>query len=266
MIGLDTDIFVPLSRGDEHHAGRDALAALVRRGLVPDGRYYPVFVSSCSYFDLDTRPVDAAERRAQAARVNDAREAARRFIAWGGGAIKPMMISLHSGLYMARRWLMTIREFVDGVWLAPTSSGDDAQALDGLDRLSEYAGLIIGLLGELQQAHLRRTRAVFERGHALVDVLQKIIVYGCPDLGATKINACEAALLGCEAAGDVDGVGAIVFGLDGIKNRLHNVLRRLCAKPDGAETEFDAWAHANERLFWGDARAALAEFDRLSNT
>jgi len=71
-------------------------------------------------------------------------------------------------------------------------------------------------------------------------------------------EAAEKALVKLETEDDFDTFENAMFGVDGLKNKIHNSLRKAIEDPD-------AYSARWEKDAFGDIELAKAEFDRLGD-
>jgi len=125
---------------------------------------------------------------------------------------------------------------------------------------------IISKLETIAKGVVGRRRDVFPIAHDLIQwvalnrfAIMRVMDFGTDGTDQTdQLPRWERAILQAEAEGDFDLLARPFFTMDGIKNRLHNRIRKV------VQGSKDDYAKEVAGEFWGNLDVALSEFSRLS--
>jgi len=228
LINSATGEFIPVAHGDEHRSGWDLWHFLQDGGIVSDAdNWYPVWV--CSGIQCLFNAEDAPRARAAFAA----------WIAWGGDETSIVYCYYNQTLY-------SVRSFADNAGGSATQGA------------TPYAAEILSLLSRARECYISNDLAgCCRRAFRLAEVLGRDWYYICAEAAPVdRLQAIGREIFRAEDTGDNERAGRALFAWDGLKNTLHNALKRLqAARGDNAD---------RARTIWGDVGlmiAALAALD-----
>jgi len=228
-------ILIPIARSDEHQTGHDYLHDLMDKKMIPKGEYTTIWVLS------GTNYAHNKEHTEELIPVY------KRWLELGGPNLR-ISTSVQGQGYR----YMSFEELVNGKAGKPHKKGT----------LTKYGKELVSLLEKAAVLYKKAitTQKLRPPLKALSDSLfdlakfvedhQFTIFYGDYD----EIKEAASDILNGK---DIDQSMKIVFGFEGIKNKVHTDLKKAVEKND-------TWCLPKVTSFFGDAKAALDEFNRLS--
>lgn len=237
MISLVDDTIVPMSRGDEHHAGMDALYDLQRKvkGLNASN-YLPLFKGSNYIYHRED--------------VKKMLIACKKWLAYGGddGTI--------TGVNDFTGTMLTMSHFVagDGQFsITPGHLAPLGQAFfDGFKDLSRACA---------EARNSDKRSVIAKAGHAAITLLQLLAKHKLNlPLQPSTYTETPKKVRDAVKEGDVQTIEELFFGMDGIKNELHNSLRRT---KKSIETKSWDIQERHNRNVWGDIDLAIDMLGRF---
>jgi hypothetical protein len=233
-IGLKTNTLIPITRGDEHQNGHDLIEELLYKKLIPEDEYLTFFTTSDNYTLINDLQDDKYKIVFE------------KYLSYGGD---PEMIVMNYG-YERKKYMTTIGDFVKNV---------------KNDKYIEETGIIsIGgrnIIKQLQKFALLYKETV-ELDDGKIDKIKenriKVNTEKLQEL-AKDIDYKTRWLINhnFKIEGDYKKLGEIILSHNGIKNLIHNDLR----KPNKIGSSQKGYYDTN----FGDLSLAKKEFDRLGD-
>lgn len=202
-IGINTGTIVPVARGDEHHRGYDLIYYLIEKGLIPEDTYYPIFHNG-DYVD-----------------GNDSL-ALETFKAWRKmGGPNVVIKNSSRGYNSPIPFQLTMDDYIKAEGDIKLEKGSlfpiGKELVDHLKKLSQLCqNFRTSQRGE-KQVYVQALRLI-------MFYAQKVEQFETKSLGEVKQK-----VLAAESVGGLEGLQKLeeaIFGFDGLKNQLHQKLRK----------------------------------------
>lgn len=237
MISLVDDTIIPIARGDEHHMGMDALYDLQRK--VKDLRadqYVPLYHGSNYIFHREE--------------IKKMLVACRKWLSYGGedGTI--------TGANDFTGTMLTMSHFIAGdgqFQITPGQLAPLGQAI--FDAFKTLAAAC----SEARNSDKRSVLA--KAGHSAIALLQLLAKHRLNlPLKSEVLDGTPKLVREAVKEGDIQTLEELFFGMDGIKNTLHNSLRQT---KKAIETKSWFFDERHNRNVWGDIDLAIAMLGRF---
>jgi len=237
LISLDSDYIIPVSRGDEHHTGHDFLWELQNEGLVPKGKYVSIWSMHHDYFTtMDKIP------------------AYQKWLDMGG---ENLIVQTADDL-MNLNYVGRMQDVLEQKGQISVKKGKlNPLGRELVDSLETLALLYKKILSDF-----RNETAISQFEQSAKKLMKKLdsflhngagIPYSFMDKNSKKV----------ESFSDYKKIAEILFGMNGLKNVIHNQLRKLVAKlKKGKELDY---SESKLVAYYGDLETALFEFNRLGD-
>lgn len=237
LIALNSNNIIPVARGDEHQVGYDLLYHLFKKFKLPQEEYVSVNATGANY--LQNRN---DERRVQTI------QAIKKWMAMGGARL---VIEDDTREGAVRVYSDQLGESGDVVPFKGTLSEDGSRIVDTFQALSDTLNSIYTAKDREQDYQIK----VFNE--ASVDFLQWMKSTLMFDL-LSIWNDVAAGLQKVLAVPEDDytTAEAVLFSQNGIKNKIHNQLRKLENDPKNMD-------YRNYQRMFGDVAVAKKAFDAI---
>lgn len=205
LIGINTGTIIPIARNDEHNRGFDCLHHYIEQGLVPNDHYYAMANSFLTYANsLDMVALTAMKIW-------------RKF----GGK---NMILRDEGNHKGPMFQLTIDDYIN----------NEANIILNKGKLLPIGERFIKNLSNLSKLissyHLKPTnniKQIFKQAYVTINHYNaEINLYKPIDLNI--LNSMEFL----EETDSIAKLEQMFFGFDGIKNDIHNQIRKALAEPN----------------------------------
>lgn len=229
MISLDSNNIIPIAISDEHHVGYDVLGTFYSKYKVPREDY----VSVCSWGNHYIYQNDKEEQL----------KALKKYLELGGN---PNLAVQYADDYSNKTHVGTAYGFVNSKGMLEIVPGKIAPL--GKKLITLWESIIVGLVKE-------RDERIFADCWKLIELIEGNVYYffSLIDGQVSEVmNDLKTKISGYEKAKDYDGLENYLLSFNGLKNQMHNNLRK---KMDSGERDLI-------KLF-GDVKLAKIEFDRL---
>jgi len=226
---------VPIARSDEHHTGYDHLQDLMEKKIIPKAKYTTIWVLSGTNYAHDKEHVE------------ELIPVYKRWLELGGPDLR-----ISTRIQGQGERYMSFEDLVKGKAGKPHKKGTLTKYGKEMISILEKAAILYKkaiTTQKLRPPLKALSDAVFDLAKFVEDHRTGIFV-GDPD----QIKEAASDILNEK---DLDQSMKIVFGFDGVKNKIHTSLKKAVEKNDD-------WKLRDANSFFGDAKAALDEFNRLS--
>ena len=235
-IDVKTGMLVPIARSDEHRTGYDLLHYLERKKIIPKGKWFTIWSIGGNYVYGEEYDKEALEA----------------FKKWReiGGPNLPVQASggrREGGFHVSMDDFIKTKGNPESNWngkLAPVGE----RVVKSFEKVAQiYAKY-------RKENKLLSTKPLVKSAGDLMQLLHHYFRF----LGIEKEQweKADKALLDLEGKGNLDDFEKSIFAYDGIKNALHEKIRKSAEDPS-------VWDARNLKEIFGDLKLAKAEFDRL---
>ena len=231
-----TGIIVPIARADEHHTGYDLLDYLIRKKLIPKGNYQTIWALTGPNYGNDKE------------HIQELIPIYKRWLELGGPNLRIATRCDRQSKYMS------FQELIDGGAWKEHKTGT----------LTTFGNELVALLEKTAQLYKKAITSQKQRpprkqlSNLLFDIAKFADSHRTNTSYYDLIEKIQEAASNILKGEDIDKNMQVVFGFDGVKNKIHNDLRESLKKGE------EAWGFRDAKEFWGDPKFALEEFDRLS--
>jgi len=234
-INPKTGVLIPVARGDEHHKGWELIDYFEEKGIIPRGQKWTPLWSN---HNSATYVYEEEEHR------GDTLEAIKKWREIGGPNLT--VKSMYGDSFH-----VTMDDYIKAKG-KPKSNWKGKIAPLGKKLISAFERLA-KLYAKHHKDHTVGKRWIVQAGRWVLTVMQ----HWQHDYRNER-EAAEKALVKLETEDDFDTFENAMFGVDGLKNKIHNSLRKAIEDPD-------AYSARWEKDAFGDIELAKAEFDRLGD-
>jgi hypothetical protein len=237
LIALNSNNIIPVARGDEHQVGYDLLYYLFKKFKLPQEEYVSVNATGANY--LQNRN---DERRVQTI------QAIKKWMAMGGARL---VIEDDTREGAVRVYSDQLGESGDVVPFKGTLSEDGSRIVDTFQALSDTLNSIYTAKDRERDYQIRMFN------EASVDFLQwmkSTLMFDLLSIWNDVAAGLEKVLAVPED--DYTTAEAILFSQNGIKNKIHNQLRKLENDPKNMD-------YRNYQRMFGDVAVAKKAFDAI---
>jgi len=233
-VGFDykTATVIPIARSDEHHKGEDLIDYYIERKLVPKRNYKFIWStgSSANYLHDD-------------ATLKEMIPVYKKWLEIGGANLKIKI----------NRKMFSFQDAIDGVTSEKEYEGELAPYAKQLVKLLEKAAILY------KRFLTKKSVKVEDIGDVVLELgeflkAHKSLIRDDADKFIERIEKAGSNII---QGKDVEENMKIIFGFDGLKNKIHTYLKGMIKSTN----EYSV-ARANE--FFGDINFAYEEFNRLS--
>ena len=228
MISKVDNTIVPIARADEHHCGADLLDALCQKTSGNPDNYVPIYAIGNNYVYSSCD-------------IPKLLKVITKFVSYGGN---PDLHLIGSNDLTGK--CTTLGEFVESrgqVTVAPGKLNPAGRrAVEMIQQLSRTIG------AAAQSVQRSKTGKSFTEAGNLIKFIGFELGHGH--------SAAKGAMdkLKQLAKDDLDGLTELIFGFDGVKNKLHNELRAYQARVVAGES---LWTDSYLKKTWGDIPLAI---------
>ena len=224
FINPDTQEVIPIARSDEHHAGHDLLRHFQSKGLISNASgFYSVFIHGTHVYDSE-----------------DKEPYKKMFKTWLDLGGKDLKVEIYSTSNIRNeKFLGTLTDFIQAKTFTPVKGEIAKPGRELILALEKFAKAVTAALKDPN-----KEKQVFKLADTILMISKKYDAY-------TIINpkALESAL----ASNDFQTIQDAVLGFNGLKNSIHQKLR----KPEYDLSDLTA--------YFGDIKEAKKAFDALGN-
>ena len=233
-VGFDykTATLIPIARSDEHHKGEDLIDYYIDQKLVPKRNYKFIWStgSSANYLHDD-------------ATLKEMIPVYKKWLEIGGANLKIKI----------NRKMFSFQDAIDGVTSEKEYEGELAPYAKQLVKLLEKAAILY------KRFLTKKSVKVEDIGDVVLELgeflkAHKSLIRDDADKFIERIEKAGSNII---QGKDVEENMKIIFGFDGLKNKIHTYLKGMIKSTN----EYSV-ARANE--FFGDINFAYEEFNRLS--
>lgn len=216
MIGAYSGTIIPIARADEHHCGFDLMHHYLEKGLIPNDSYFPIFFNHTYINANDSTGLQALK-------------------IWRKHGGKNIILNKSSGNGIP--FQLTIDDYikmegniiVNKGSLLPTGE----RFIKSLKKLAEMVSLYHQGKGQ--------EKLIYKQAYTVVKMYKNEIEIFSKELESSLINM--EAISGRESILKLE---EFIFGFDGLKNKLHNKIRKELA---------------DEKKFFTDMEAVFGDLD-----
>ena len=234
-INPKTGMLIPVARGDEHHKGMELIEYFEEKGMIPSGqKWTPIWSNhqSATYVYAEKE-----HREDLLAAIKKWREI--------GGPNLTVKAMYGDSFHVTMDDFIKAKGYPKANWkgkLAPIGR----KLVNALERLAK-------LYVEHHTKHTVDKKWIIQAGRWVLRVMEHF----AHDYYQER-EAAEKALVKLETKGDFDTFENAIFGVKGLKNEIHNSLRKAIENPKSYNSE-------SLSETFGDLELAKAEFDRLGD-
>lgn len=241
-ISVDSNIIVPISISDEHQNGYELLNYFINKNLIPNEDYITIYATGNNYVYSENKKDIANTIKAY-----------QKFLAYGGSNRPVIAGEYYRGDmkdYINRGGNVTIKK--------GEIQGAGKDIIDSLEHITKQYNKFLDAIppsGEVKRL-FEFTKEFLNR---FLGINGYIIELVSDNLNSDYIEKLIKQIEDEEDELDFHTLDLTIFAYDGLKNMLHNELRKLI-KPNADKYKVDKY----KRIF-GDLKQAYLEFNRLGN-
>jgi hypothetical protein len=243
LINPNGDDIIPVSRNDEHQNGYELMHHLLDKGMIKLNSYVSIFSNGKNYIYLSGAKEKIDEKTLMAY---------RKFVQYGGDSNGVVTITKQ---YWRDKGFQKLIITIDDM-LSSLSNGKVVEKVDGISKIGKR---VIDGLEEVSKLYVQRSKRLFSAAYGFVNTFLTKLMYelGC-DYSWEVVQQIKEELLRAESMEDYEKVGKLFFTMNGIKNNIHNAIRK-------ARSNDRFFSSETIKEFWNDIEAADNEFQRLAN-
>lgn len=232
-ISLKSNIIVPIARADEHQNGYELIQHLINKSLIPPEQYTTINPYG-GYFHGRKEEV----------------EAYKKFREYGGKNIlvKPIYDADHIP-YSSIDDIVSM----ENPYARHYSEKREARQHHGISPVGKR---ILESLKEIMIGCRKQDPSVFGKAISLSETIDQNKYEFMKIMESAYDSTTTAQLMNAEAKQDFSMVEHLLLKWNGVKNSLHNFLRKNVGSGNNIDTR-------NLEAFWGDPKQALEELTRL---
>jgi len=227
-------LLIPIARKDEHRTGHDLLWHYMDHGLIPKGEYDTIWILAGQNYAYNEK---------------NAKEVYKRWLELGGPNLRVELGTKY----------MSFQDLVDGKAGVEHPRGTLAsfgkELINHLEKLAVlYKKAVTGPRPPLKK--------LSDEISNLADFMESHFL-SCPV--NIKTEDLQKAASNILSGKKIDDAMKVIFGFDGVKNEIHKKLKFVDEYKGDPEDLKYRWAKEELDKFFGDSKAALDEFNRISS-
>jgi hypothetical protein len=244
-ISIDSDIVVPVPRGDEHRAGYEYIYGAMRRKLIPKGDYISIWaLETGNYFYADYESIKNTNEGLAHLLI-----AIEKYFSYGG---KDSPLKLYGqGQFTDQE--TTMSEFLRSGGLKNTKK--DIPMPTELDESAELLLEDLRMFSNVSLDTIKNEKKIMKLGEKILRDLEDIIRF---DVGGEFKQLLKIPMEEAYGSDSSESMVGNILGLAGVKNRLHTYLKKLLK--NGKEKDI---VIAN--ALFGSLKSMVDELNALGN-